>query len=246
MSDTANTARRERAVKWILNEDGYFSDEDLAWARNATCSMEDDTYLCSYLAGAREEAAIKDAEIERLKCEHAASRRSPRARGDAMSDDDHKSDCATHNDPYLPRGECDCGADTERKAAEEYANGIAEIAALHHRIGELEKQNDADRQGFSAEIAALNESITLQRVGIDALKRTNDKLNEENERLKDQRNAALRVIPMESLDEIRPVLYACAAGDISGGKALELLREWMETGSLDGFDGYAIPLEEQP
>jgi len=62
-----DTARRERAVKWILDEDDYFSDEDLAWARSATCSMEDDTHLCAYLAGSREEAAIKDAEIEIIR-----------------------------------------------------------------------------------------------------------------------------------------------------------------------------------
>jgi len=120
---------------------------------------------------------------------------------------------------------------------------IGRLESLLDRARPLARKNleqAAEIEELKAEIATLNESITLQRVGIDALKRTNDKLNEENERLKDQRNAALRVIPMESLDEIRPVLYACAAGDISGGKALELLREWMETGSLDGFDGYAL------
>lgn len=47
-----------------------------------------------------------------------------------MTDDDHKSDCATHNDPYLPRGECDCGADTRRKAAEEWVDGAQESEGL--------------------------------------------------------------------------------------------------------------------
>lgn len=70
MSD--DTARRERAEKY-LNGPDPINFEDSRWARNLAGSCDDDYgVLVGYLAGAREEAAIKDDVIEKLRTQVAA------------------------------------------------------------------------------------------------------------------------------------------------------------------------------
>lgn len=65
MSD--DTTRRERAEKY-LNGPDPINFEDSRWARNLAGSCDDDYgVLVGYLAGAREEAAIKNAEIADLQ-----------------------------------------------------------------------------------------------------------------------------------------------------------------------------------
>jgi len=63
----ANAARRERAEKY-LSSIHIFSSEEILWARRAAPGDEfGEGWLVGYLAGSREEAAIKDAEIGRLE-----------------------------------------------------------------------------------------------------------------------------------------------------------------------------------
>jgi len=60
--------------------------------------------------------------------------------------DDHKSDCATHNDPYLPKGECDCGADTRRQAAEEWVRSMGYRAMAEPAPPEIEEAHIAGQE----------------------------------------------------------------------------------------------------
>ena len=67
MSDAEDTARRERA--WANSDERpwSFQESDIRWAMSlSTCSVET-TAMLNYLAGSRDEAAIKDAEIATLE-----------------------------------------------------------------------------------------------------------------------------------------------------------------------------------
>lgn len=62
-----DTARRKLAEEW-LNGDNQITVEESDWARGLAGNFDDDYgVLIGYLAGSREEAAIKDAEIEIIR-----------------------------------------------------------------------------------------------------------------------------------------------------------------------------------
>jgi hypothetical protein len=47
----------------------------------------------------------------------------------------HKSDCATHNEPHMPNGPCDCGA----SYSEEQVDAAIKLALFHSKTGKVDE-----------------------------------------------------------------------------------------------------------
>ena len=76
----------------------------------------------------------------------------------------HASDCAIHNEPALPAGDCDCGADPRMELSRDL-NGVLETISfhkmhLHRSTQEMEDSGNpvtAAQHRFAAERVALIE-----------------------------------------------------------------------------------------
>lgn len=83
----------------------------------------------------------------------------------------HKSDCAVHNMPYKPNGNCDCMAEDYEALWTSYVesrNRIAELTTLTSRVDELVAADRAFNCSYGDNYVFCSAAATRRRVALEA------------------------------------------------------------------------------